>query len=147
MADDESRKDLDTSHMLMRVDPKAEWNEMFHMAWRLERDFFVNREDERRGLGCGAGQIPKLMPLMGHREDLNYLIGEMQGELSNSHTYVGGGDLNYDVKPVATGLLGADYGLDAKSGRYYIHEDLSGRQHPGGFHLAPDRSGHQRARG
>ena len=28
--------------MLMRVDPKAEWNEMFHMAWRLERDFFVN---------------------------------------------------------------------------------------------------------
>ena len=35
-------KDLDTSHMLMRVDPKAEWDEMFHMAWRLDRDFFVN---------------------------------------------------------------------------------------------------------
>ena len=40
--------------------------------------------------------------------------------MSNSHTYVGGGDLNDDVKPVATGLLGADYGLDAKSGRYYF---------------------------
>ena len=35
---------------------------------------------------------------MGHREDLNYLIGEIQGELSNSHTYVGGGDLNDDTQ-------------------------------------------------
>ncbi len=57
---------------------------------------------------------------MGHREDLNYLIGEIQGELSNSHTYVGGGDRTTACTPVATGLVGADYALDAKSGRYYI---------------------------
>jgi tricorn protease len=123
---DAQPKDVDTSHMLMRVDPKAEWDEMFHMAWRLERDFFVN--PKMNGVDWGAVQTKyaKLLPLLGHREDLNYLIGEIQGELSNSHTYVGGGDLNYADQAVPTGLLGADYALDAKSGRYYIQKIYPG---------------------
>ena len=29
----------------------------------------------------------------GSREELNYIIGEMIGELNSSHTYQGGGDL------------------------------------------------------
>ncbi|MGH8371254.1 MAG: S41 family peptidase [Gammaproteobacteria bacterium] len=113
-------KGLDTSHMLARIDPVAEWNEMFHMAWRLDRDFFVNRDMNGVNWNAVQTKYSKLLPLMGHREDLNYLIGEMIGELSNSHTYVGGGDLNNNTPSVWTGLLGADFGLDAKSGRYYF---------------------------
>jgi tricorn protease len=67
-----------------------------------------------------------LLPLMGHREDLTYLVGEMIGELSNSHTYVGGGDLNDGMTRVPTGLIGADFGLDPKSGRYFIQKIYSG---------------------
>ena len=117
---DAKPKALDTSHMLMRIDPKAEWNEMFHMAWRLDRDFFINRQMNGVDWNAVLAKYQKLVPLMGDREDLNYLIGEMIGELSNSHTYVGGGDLNDNTKLVATGLLGADFGLDQKSGRYYF---------------------------
>jgi tricorn protease len=62
----------------------------------------------------------KLLPLVGSREDLNYLIGEMLGEISNSHTYVGGGDQDNPEDRVATGLLGVDFGLDQHSGRYYF---------------------------
>ena len=76
---------------------------------------------------ASAGQVRQARcRSLGHREDLNYVIGEIQGELSNSHTYVGGGDLNDDVQPVPTGLLGADYGLDAKSGRYFIQKIYAG---------------------
>lgn len=119
-AGDAKPKDLDTSHMLTRIDPVAEWNEMFHMAWRLDRDFFVNRDMNGVDWNAVQTKYARLLPLMGHREDLNYLIGEMIGELSNSHTYVGGGDLNNDTRTVWTGLLGADFGLDTASGRYYF---------------------------
>ncbi|MGH8541899.1 MAG: S41 family peptidase, partial [Stenotrophobium sp.] len=61
-----------------------------------------------------------LLPLLGSREDLNYLVGEVQGELGNSHTYVGGGDADDPTAKVPTGLLGVDFTLDAKSGRYYF---------------------------
>ncbi|MFI4967301.1 MAG: S41 family peptidase [Gammaproteobacteria bacterium] len=123
---DEKPSILDTSHMLMRVDPKQEWAEMYHMAWRLERDLFVNPKMNGVDWDAVGAKYAKLLPLVGHREDLNYIIGEIQGELSNSHTYVGGGDLNDDRQLVATGLLGADYGLDAKSGRYFIQKIYAG---------------------
>lgn len=123
---DDKGKDLDTSHMLMRVDPVAEWNEMFHMAWRLERDFFVNPKMNGVDWDEIRTRYSKLLPLMGHREDLNYLLGEIQGELSNSHTYVGGGDMDDDRPLLATGLVGADYGLDAKSGRYFFRKIYAG---------------------
>jgi tricorn protease len=68
----------------------------------------------------------KLLPLVGSREDLNYLIGEMLGELGNSHTYVGGGDQDNPTETVRTGLLGADFALDPSSGRYYFARIFSG---------------------
>ncbi|MGH8312164.1 MAG: S41 family peptidase [Gammaproteobacteria bacterium] len=111
---------LDTSHMWAQINPVAEWNEMFNMAWRLDRDFFVNRKMNGVNWPAVHAQYAKLLPLMGSREDLNYLIGEMIGELSNSHTYVGGGDMDYHVHRTPTGLLGVDFGLDESSGRYYL---------------------------
>ena len=131
--DDSQPKDLDTSQMLMRVDPKAEWAEMFHMSWRLERDFFVNTKMNGVDWDAVQAKYEKLVPLLGHRQDLTYLIGEIQGELSNSHTYVGGGDQNFGVQPVPTGLLGADFAVDAKSGRYTIQKIYAGDNTKGDY--------------
>ncbi len=131
--DDDKPKPLDTSQMTMKVDPVAEWNEMYHMAWRLERDFFVNRKMNGVDWDAIGAKYAKLLPLMGHREDLNYIIGEIIGELSNSHTYVGGGDLNDGTPPVPTGLVGADFGLDSKSGRYYFQKIYAGDNTREGF--------------
>ena len=111
---------LDTSHMWVEVNPVAEWNEMYHMAWRLYRDFFWNRKMNGVNWDAVGANYEKLLPLMGSREDLNYLIGQTIGELSNSHTYVGGGDVDYHVHRTPTGLLGVDFGLDQASGRYYF---------------------------
>jgi tricorn protease len=66
------------------------------------------------------------LPLLGSRDDLNFVIGEMLGELANSHTYVGGGDDGDPTASVPTALLGVDYALDAASGRYRFAEIYPG---------------------
>jgi tricorn protease len=115
-----SRKPLDLSHMRIRILPTEEWAEMFENVWRLERDLFVNHEMNGVDWNAVHASYAQLLPLVGSRSDLNYLIGEMIGELSNSHTYVGGGD---DIPPdqrVPTAFLGADLALDGASGRYRL---------------------------
>lgn len=108
---------LDLSNMKMLVDPRAEWKQIYSEVWRQERDYFfeasmngVNWEKERE----------RYAPLLDHvasRYDLVLLLGDLIGELSNSHTYVGGGDMP-DLSPVETGMLGVDFALDSASGRY-----------------------------
>src|SRR5579871_234817 len=120
MPEDEKKPDaksLDLSHMRTRVDPKQEWAEMFENAWRLERDLFVNSKMNGVNWQAVHDSYKRLLPLVGSREDLNYLIGEIQGELGNSHTYVGGGDEDDPTKAVPTPLLGVDFAPTA-SGFY-----------------------------
>jgi tricorn protease len=52
-----------------------------------------------------------LLPWVAHRSDLNYIIGEMIGELSTSHTYVGGGEMP-ELRRVGVGMLGVDFEMD-----------------------------------
>ncbi len=111
---------LNFAHMQMRVDPRAEWKEMYWQAWRLERDFFYNPKMNGKNWTAIGKRYAALLPLVTCREDLNYLIGEMVSSLQNSHTYVGGGDTPHTPKYMATGMLGADFALNAKSGRYYL---------------------------
>ncbi|MDB5975374.1 MAG: hypothetical protein JWR07_2134, partial [Nevskia sp.] len=113
-------KPLDLAHMRLRIEPRQEWREMFDTAWRLQRDLLFNSKMNGVDWNAVHASYSKLLPLLGSREDLNYLIGELIGELSNSHTYVFGGDQDNPVEPVPTGLLGVDFGLDAASGRYYF---------------------------
>ena len=117
---------LDLSNMKTEINPVQEWNEMFHQAWRLERDFFYNKEMNGKNWSEIKTKYEKLLPELSCREDLNYLIGEMIGELQNSHTYVGGGDDEGNNNYNPTGLLGVDFALDESSGRYYFKKIYEG---------------------
>ena len=66
-----------------------------------------------------------LVNYVNHRSDLTYILGEMIGELSSGHTYVGGGDTP-DVKRIKTGLLGAELERDPASNYYRIKKILPG---------------------
>ena len=116
----DSRKKVDLGHMRVLVDPKQEWAEMFDSAWRLDRDFFFEKEMNGVDWNVVRTAYAPLLPLAGSRGDVNYLIGEVQGELSNSHTYVGDGDAMPEDRRVPTGYLGADFALDDASGRYRL---------------------------
>jgi tricorn protease len=117
---DEDRKRLDLSHLRQRIEPVQEWAEMFASAWRLERDFFFSKSTNGVDWPEVRARYAKLLPLVGSRSDLNYLIGEIQGELGNSHTYVGGGDSLPDDRRVPTAFLGADFAIDQPAGRYRL---------------------------
>lgn len=121
-------KKLDLSKMTAQIDPRAEWNEMYENAWRLDRDMFFNPKMNGVDWQHVHDQYAKLLPLVGSRDDLNYLIGQIQGELCNSHTYVGGGDDGNPVARAPIALLGVDYALDAASGRYRLARIYRGDQ-------------------
>ncbi len=102
---------LATAGLEMVVDPPAEWRQIFVDAWRLERDFFydpgmhgVDWPEMRR-------RYSALLEDAVTRWDVNFVIGEMIGELNASHTYRGGGDQEQPVER-GTGLLGADFHLE-----------------------------------
>jgi tricorn protease len=116
---------LNLSSMDMRIDPRAEWKQMFNETWRQERDFFFEASMNGVDWGKERERYAPLLPDVADRFDLNYLIGEMLGELGNSHTYVGGGDYP-DLHPVNLGLLGVDYELDAASGLYRFKKIYTG---------------------
>jgi tricorn protease len=111
--------------MKAEVDPPAEWKNMFHEVWRQERDYFFETSMNGVDWDKVRQKYETLLPYVSSRYDLTYILGEMIGELSNSHTYVGGGDLP-DVPTVKTGLLGADFELDAASGLYRIKKIYPG---------------------
>lgn len=110
--------------MRVEVDPPQEWKEMFNEVWRQERDYFF--EPSMNGVDWQKikDQYAQLLPSVADRYSLTYILGEMIGELSNSHTYAGGPV--QDLHPVNVGLLGADYEADAASGRYRIKKIFSG---------------------
>ncbi|MCF7805256.1 MAG: hypothetical protein K9N46_10020 [Candidatus Marinimicrobia bacterium] len=98
-------KPLDLSGMEAKVDYRAEWREIFEEVWRYQRDYFFNPQMNNVNWDSMATKYEVLLPYVSHRFDLNYVIGEMIGELSNSHTYVGGGDYP-ELDRVEYGMLG-----------------------------------------
>ncbi len=102
---------LNLSELQVKIDPREEWREVFHEAWRVERDFYWDPNMTGHNWKKIGERYEALLPWVAHRSDLNYIIGEMIAELSTSHTYVGGGD--QPAKPhVSVGMLGADFEPD-----------------------------------
>jgi tricorn protease len=114
---------LHTEGMEVRVDPRAEWKQMYHEVWRIERDFLYDPNFHGLNLKAAEKKYEPYLESLGHRQDLNYLFEEMLGELTLGHVFVGGGDLP-EVKPVKGGLLGADYRVE--NGRYRFHHIYQG---------------------
>jgi len=99
------------------VDPRLEWAEMFKNAWRLDRDVFFSRAMNGDDWPLVYDAYVKLVPELGSEDDFLWLLGEMQGEIASSHTFIGSGPT--DGPPAApTARLGADYALDPVTGRY-----------------------------
>ncbi len=115
---------LNLASMRVEVDPQQEWKEIFDEVWRQERDYFFEPSMNGVDWQKTKDQYAQLLPYVADRYSLTYIMGEMIGELSNSHTYVGGGDFP-ELHPVHVGLLGADYEADS-SGTYRIKKIYAG---------------------
>ncbi len=116
---------LNLAGLRMNVDPRAEWKQMFDEVWRQERDYFFEPSMNGVDWPKERERYAPLLPHVEDRYDLTYILGEMIGELANSHTYVGGGDYP-DLKPVNVGVLGVDFEADAEHGLYRFKRIYSG---------------------
>jgi tricorn protease len=108
-------KKLPTADMQMRVDPRQEWHQIFVDAWRLERDYFYDANMHGVDWNLVKDRYLKMMEGASTREEVDFIIGEMIGELNSSHTYHGGGAVE-QTPHVWMGYLGVDWQAD---GGYY----------------------------
>ena len=105
------------------VDPRAEWNQMYHEVWRIERDFFYDPNLHGLNLAATERKYAVYLKGLGGRADLNYLFDEMLGELTVGHMFIRGGDVP-KANQVNVGLLGADYKIE--NGRYRFARIFNG---------------------
>ena len=115
-------KKLNTA-VRMRLDPPAEWQQIFHEAWRYERDFFYVKNHHGADWDSVYKMYEPWVADVGHRSDLTHLLDILGGELSVGHSFTGGGDTP-EVPRVSIGLLGAD--LVPDNGRYRIAHIYTG---------------------
>jgi tricorn protease len=108
-------KALNLAAMEVRVDPPVEWRQMYHEAFRLERDFFYDPGFHGLDLKATEKKYEAYLAGVASRADLNYVFQEAMGELSVGHLFVFGGE-GPEVKSIPVGLLGADYKIE--NGRY-----------------------------
>ena len=108
-------KTLAVKDMEMDINPREEWKQIFNDVWRFQRDFFYDKDMHGVDWDAMRVQYSALLEHCVDRADVNFLIGELIGELNASHTYRGGGDQETPERK-AVGYLGVDW---AKDGDYF----------------------------
>lgn len=108
---------LKTSDLRMRVDPVAEWKQIYREAWRINRDFLYDAEMHGADWDKIYKKYSPFLPHVAHRNDLNYVLMNLVGELTIGHSWAAGG-IYPQADRVSVGLLGADY--EVEQGFYRI---------------------------
>ncbi|MEJ5166730.1 MAG: S41 family peptidase [Thermoanaerobaculia bacterium] len=112
-----------------KINPQEEYFQIYRDVWRQIRDFFYDPNLHGRDWNKIYEKYKKLIPHVSTREDMNYIIGQLIGELCASHEYIvgRGGPKRIEIEKANMGLLGAEIGVD-KKGFYFLKHIYNGRQ-------------------
>ena len=114
---------LKLSKLEMRLNPRAEWRQIFHEVWRWYRDFFYDPDMHGVNWKNVRKAYEPLLAGVKNRNELNGLLREMVGEICASHMYIFGGEQDErggTTQHIGTGLLGVDIVPDSGAGLYRI---------------------------
>jgi tricorn protease len=115
---------INVAQLEMRIDPRAEWEQIYRETWRIQREYFYDPKMHGNDWQAIYDKYRPLLAYVGHRADLGYLIAMVGGELTVGHSYlIGAGDLPSE-DPVSVGLLGGDFAVE--NGRYRIKRIYTG---------------------
>lgn len=120
---DVSEGHLDLSSMTLRIEPAVEWRQMYTDQWRILRDWFYEPNMHGNDWPAIRDKYAPLLPYVAHRADLDYIFGEIAGELNAGHNYVTVGD-QPAVDRLNGGLLGAE--IVPADGYYRIEKIFAG---------------------
>ena len=116
--------ELDIDAIQVRIDPAAEWEQIFDEVWRTYRDYFYATNYHGADWEAMRERYRPFLTDLACRSDLNRLIQWMASELAVGHNNVGGGDFLYETETIPGGLLGADFAIE--NGRYQITKVFGG---------------------
>ncbi|MBA3554790.1 MAG: PDZ domain-containing protein, partial [Gemmatimonadales bacterium] len=105
-----------TDQIEVRIDPRAEWAQIFAEAWQINRDDFYAPTMHGVDWPATRKKYAQFLPHLATRADLTRVIKWMGSELSVGHHFTEGGDRLSKPEEVSVGLLGADYVV--QNGRY-----------------------------
>ncbi len=111
---------IDLSACKFSINPREDWKQIFKDAWRMERDYFYDKN--MHGVDWEA-MYDKYLPLVDRvttRNELNDLLARLIGELSVLHAFANGGDIPNDNKSVQVASLGANTSIDQANGGFRI---------------------------
>jgi len=108
----------------VRIDPVAEWGQIFNEVWRINRDYFYDPNMHGADWPAMKAKYAAFLPHLSCRNDLGRLVVWLCSELVVGHSYSGGGDQLFEPKRVPGGLLGADYAVE--NGRYRFKKVFGG---------------------
>jgi len=116
-------KPLNLAGLETVVDPRAEWRQIYHETWRIERDFLYDPHTHGLNIPKIEAKYRPYLDSLASRSEFTYLSTEMLGEITIGHMFMRG-PREPDKEP-KTGLLGADY--KTENGRYRIAKILGGQ--------------------
>lgn len=120
---DSSQGRLKLDNMELLVDPGTEWQQMYVDGWRVLRDWFYDPGMHGMDWPAIRDKYAPLVDHVAHRADLDYIFGEIAGEMNAGHIYVQAGD-QPSVPRRPGGLLGAEF--EAADGYYRIRRIFAG---------------------
>lgn len=109
---------------------REEWAVVYNDVWRRFRDHFYVANMHGYDWKALGDKYRPLLDHVGHRSDLNYVLGELIAELNVSHAYVSGGDEGLPQRPHVA-LLGVRFELDG--GAYRIAKVFEGHNEEQAF--------------
>jgi len=118
---------IDLSKWTFATNPRTEFRELFLDAWRLERDYFYDRNMNGVDWKQMRERYLPLVDRVADRDELNDVIAQMVSELSALHIFVFGGDSRKPADQVDLATLGAVLRRDEQAGGYvvrhiYLHD-------------------------
>lgn len=116
-------KELKLDSLQVYIDPRAEWRHMFEQILRNESEFFYDPGLHGLDLTSLRDRYEPFLDNLSNREELNYLLEDMLGEMACGHMFLRSGRYP-EPTAVKTGLLGADYII--KNNRYQISRIYEG---------------------
>jgi tricorn protease len=127
---DLAKEKLKLDSVQVRIDPVAEWAQIFDEAWRINRDYFYDPGMHGADWKAMRARYAALLPDVTSRQDLTRVMQWLFSELAVGHHRVGGGDSLADTEAAPGGLLGADFAVEG--GRYRFKKVY------GGLNWTPD---------
>jgi tricorn protease len=116
---------INTGDIQVKIEPAAEWRNIFEEAWRVNRDYFYDPGMHGADWPAMKAKYATFLPDLACRNDLNVLIQWMCSELAvGHHRMTDPGDLMNKPLKINGGLLGADYQIS--NNRYQFKKIYGG---------------------